>query len=221
MTRVQGPVAIWHHSPSDFSGLNREVIFLDREGCVNENDRSSGNPDLHLITEVGNFYFRPGSKRAIRRLTQAGWPIIVVSNQEGVERGFMTEHDLRDISLYMAREIWNSGGKILKAYYCPHDPDIYCACRKPSPAMLFQAAEDLKINLIGSYMIGDNPTDIGAGNAAGCTTIHIPLNFCPDQDKVAPEANYVAEDLLVAVDIILGETWRSSSYYEGKDIQAL
>jgi len=214
MTRL-AMIDVWHHPPSDFNSLDRGVVFLDREGCVNENDRSSGNPDLHLITEMNEFYFRPGSKRAIRELTIAGWPIVVISNQEGVERGFMEIGTLKDISLYMAREIWSSGGQIIKAYYCPHDPAIPCECRKPKPTMLLQAAKDLGIILEKSYMIGDNPTDIIAGNEACCTTVHIPLNFCPEEDKIAPGADYIAEDLLDAVDIVLGRNWRKK---EGKEL---
>lgn len=201
--KVFRPISFSLHTEPVMNFEGRGIIFLDREGCINENDRSTGNPDLHLITKKELFFFRPGAKRAIGQLTKNGWRTVIVSNQEGIEKGLMSYEDLKEITYKMARAIHEAGGRVLKAYYCPHDPEIPCLCRKPSPAMLKLAAEELEIDLSKSWMVGDNPTDILAGKAAGCRTIHIPLNFCPEQDKTCEETDYVAEDLLDAVDIIL------------------
>lgn len=205
--RLRGPIAVHYgvHRQKAHRGLERGVVFLDREGVINENNRSCGDDAYYSITSPNLFIFRPGAKKAIRSLTRAGWPIIIISNQEAVEKGQMTVEDLVTVSNKMYLGIRKAGGDILAAYYCPHDPEIPCDCRKPSPNMLFDAAEEYRVYLSESWFVGDNPTDIVAGNAARVTTIHIPLEFCPKEDKRASGADFMGiRDLTTAATIILG-----------------
>ena len=86
----------------------------------------------------------------------------------GVARGAMTEQDLHDIHHRMVREVQQSGGRVDAIYYCPHDWDAGCACRKPKPGMLFQAQHDFNLDLSRTLFIGDDERDAQAADAAGC-----------------------------------------------------
>ncbi len=95
------------------------------------------------------------------------------------------------------------GVKINAWYYCPHGPDDECSCRKPRPGMILKAAQDLPIDLETSWMVGDKSSDIATGNAAGLNTILVRTGYAgkePGAKNVRPD--YVADDLLAAVDII-------------------
>ena len=151
----------------------RRALLVDRDGT--------------LIVDVG--YPRdpaqveplPGAIDALSGL-QARFALVIVSNQSGIGRGLVTPaeatavHD-RTIAVFARAGITFAG-----AYYCPHAPDAGCACRKPAPGLLLDAARDLGLDLAGSIMLGDKASDIAAGQAAGCGHT---LRFGPDLDGVA------------------------------------
>ncbi|HEY3425321.1 MAG TPA: HAD-IIIA family hydrolase, partial [Negativicutes bacterium] len=121
--------------------------------------------------------------------------VIVVTNQRGIARGLMTEHDLMTVHEKMNRELQQHGAAINGIYYCPHDIDAHCHCRKPETGMLVQAALDFDIDKEVSYMVGDSKSDIEAGVNFGIKAILVGLRL---------EGVLYATDLLSAVvDIIL------------------
>lgn len=146
------------------------ALLLDRDGT--------------LITDVG--YPRDpalvepiaGAIEALRELQQT-YKLVIISNQSGIARGIITEaeakavHD-RVIAVFVAGGVTFAG-----AYYCPHAVDAGCRCRKPAPGLLLDAASELGLDLATSVMIGDKPSDIAAGHAAGCGRV---IRFGPDVD---------------------------------------
>jgi histidinol-phosphate phosphatase family protein len=141
----------------------KPVIFLDRDGVINE-DR----PDY--VKSWAEFRFIRGVLPALRRLKSGGMPVVVITNQSAVGRGLITPSVLEGIHRKMLRAVERGGGEIAGIYYCPHRPDENCACRKPGDGLIRQAADDLKIDLPKSLLIGDTGKDLGAGEKAGCLT---------------------------------------------------
>lgn len=136
------------------------AIFLDRDGVINENSAEH-------IKSWDEFQFIPNAIRTIRELTETRLPIFVVTNQAAINRGLMSVDTLTDIHDRMLTIIGEAGGKITKIYYCPHDNNEHCTCRKPAPGMLLQAAEEYNLDLKKSFIVGDAWTDIAAGRAVG------------------------------------------------------
>jgi len=144
----------------------KKVIFLDRDGVINEKP-----PKADYVKNWNEFEFLPGAIEALKILTQNGYEIYIISNQAGIARGIMTEDDLKEIHEKMKKELDNIGAKVSGIYYCPHGWDDGCECRKPKPGMFFQAAREHHIDLTKAVFIGDDERDIQAGNSAGCKTI--------------------------------------------------
>ena len=141
----------------------RPAIILDRDGVFNEK-----SPRAQYVRNWSEWKWLPGVKESLRKLNEAGFKIIVVSNQAGINRGAMTEKDLSDIHMKMVAEVEQSGGRIDAIYFCPHDWDEGCECRKPKPGMLFQAQHDFNLDLSRTVFIGDDERDAQAAEAAGC-----------------------------------------------------
>jgi D-glycero-D-manno-heptose 1,7-bisphosphate phosphatase len=142
----------------------RGAIFLDRDGVINVNRADH-------VKCWDEFEFLPGALESIRRLTQTGLPIFVITNQAIVNRKVITTEALDDIHKRMAAEIEKAGGHITKVYHCPHDTHEKCTCRKPEPGMLWQAEQEFNLDLTESFLIGDAWTDVEAGLAAGTRSI--------------------------------------------------
>jgi len=151
----------------------------------------------------------PGAARAVRMLREAGFRIVVVTNQSGVARGLLTELDLAAVNDRLRELLADEGAHIDALYYCPYHPEGTVAAyrrestwRKPNPGMLLQAAEDLCIDLSRSWMVGDSVRDVVAGRRAGCRTILLTAEAEVD----CPEADFTAADVLEAAEIILKAT---------------
>ena len=174
------------------------AVFLDRDGVVNS-DRSNYIKNVH---ELSVYPYAPAS---IRRLNDAGFPVFVVSNQQGVAKGLYTEQDVLGIQNEISRQVENAGGKIGKFYYCTHLASDQCRCRKPKPGMLLTAAREHSIELADSVMVGDSERDIIAGNTVGCETVLVLTGKLTreDAEKMSCPPNYVADDLSEAVDWII------------------
>jgi D-glycero-D-manno-heptose 1,7-bisphosphate phosphatase len=144
------------------------ALFLDRDGTLIVD---VGYPHDPALVEP-----LPGAIEALRQL-QSAYKLVIISNQSGIARGKITEaeaaavHD-RVIEMFSAAGVTFAG-----AYYCPHGPDAGCRCRKPAPGLLLDAAAELGLDLAQSIMIGDKPSDVEAGRAAGCGRV---LRFGPD-----------------------------------------
>jgi len=150
----------------------KPTIILDRDGVLNKKA-----PKAKYITKWDEWAWIPGAKEAIRVLKEKGYFIIIVSNQAGISRGFMTQNDLDDIHLKMQDELATIGASIDKIYYCPHGWDDNCECRKPKPGMLFQAQRDFHLDLSRIYFVGDDERDATAGQAAGMKTFLVDEQF--------------------------------------------
>lgn len=144
----------------------RPTIFLDRDGVLNRKP-----PRACYVRSWSEFEWLPGAKAALRLLQEAGYRVILISNQAGVGRGAMSEADLKMIHLRMQQEVTEAGGKIEAVYYCPHDWDAGCECRKPKPGLLFAAQRTFSLDLTRTWFVGDDERDGQAADAAGCPSV--------------------------------------------------
>jgi D-glycero-D-manno-heptose 1,7-bisphosphate phosphatase len=141
-------------------------IILDRDGVLNERP-----PRGEYVRTAEEFTWLPGARDALRLLKQAGYTVIVVSNQAGIARGALTANDLQRIHDRMREETEAAGGGIDAVYYCPHHWDDGCECRKPRPGMIFQAQRDFNLDLSRTLVVGDDERDVQASEAAGCPSV--------------------------------------------------
>ena len=143
------------------------AVFLDRDGVI--------NVDHGYVSTWERFEFLPGVPDALRALQDAGYLLIVVSNQSGIGRGYYCEADVESLNQVIAQHLGSTVGVTLSGFYhCPHHPTEaegefrrQCDCRKPAPGMIRQAVLDHGIDLNTSLLVGDKDSDIEAGRAAG------------------------------------------------------
>jgi D-glycero-D-manno-heptose 1,7-bisphosphate phosphatase len=145
-----------------FFGHRRNVI-LDRDGVLNKKP-----PRGQYVRHWSEFEWLPGVLEALRLLREANYRVAIVSNQAGIGRGVMTETDLMQIHERMRADVSAAGGRIDEIYYCPHDWEAGCDCRKPKPGMLFQVQKDFHLDLTRTLFIGDDERDQQAAAAAEC-----------------------------------------------------
>ena len=150
----------------DSAPAPRKAAFLDRDGVI--------NLDRAYVHRWDEFEFVPGAIDAMRRLKQAGYALVIVTNQSGLARGYYTEAQYQALTRAMTQALADAGAAIDAVYHCPHHPkgrvaglDIDCDCRKPAPGMILRAARELKLSLADSILVGDKPSDIEAARAAG------------------------------------------------------
>jgi len=139
--------------------MSRRAIFFDRDGTLIED-----KDYLHLPEEVRIF---PGVPEALARLQQAGFSLIMITNQSGVGRGYFTMADVDRVHAFLQQECGRAGARFEKIYVAPEAPGVPSHGRKPSPQFLFDAREELGIDLARSYMIGDKLIDLECGWNAG------------------------------------------------------
>lgn len=145
--------------------MTRPAIFLDRDGVLNAlvDDPVDHRPEaptrLDLVTTIAPAH------EAARELHEAGWTLVVVTNQPSAAKGKCTLDELHAIQEAVTRDL-----PLAQAKLCPHTAQDDCSCRKPRPGMLLEAARDLNIDLKSSWMVGDTDTDVQAGRAAGTRT---------------------------------------------------
>jgi D,D-heptose 1,7-bisphosphate phosphatase len=186
--------------------MAHRAVFLDRDRTIIE--------DPGYINEPSAVKLLPGAGLAVKGLRQGGYLAVVVTNQSGIARGLLTEELLEKVHGEMRRQLAATAGAHLDAiYYCPFHPEgtvepyaVESPDRKPQPGMLLRAAKDLDIDLSASWMIGDSPRDIEAGQRAGCRTIRIrPLetDAATENDDENVQPDFVVRNLLEAAKIIL------------------
>lgn len=142
----------------------------------------------------------PGAAEALRRLKANGYKLIIVTNQSGIARNYISEADYRAVELEFARQL--GGGVIDVSYYCPDLPDTNSPRRKPAPGMIFEAQRDHRLDLARSYFIGDKTSDIDCGRNAGVRTILVQTGY--GAYEIDCRVDWIARDLAHAVGIILG-----------------
>ncbi len=168
--------------------MANRAVFLDRDGTI--------AIDVSYCRRPEDFKLFPSTAKAIKLLNEYGYKVIVITNQSGVARGYFDEDTLDRIHQKMQRELTEEGARIDGIYYCPHHPDDSCECRKPKPKMILQAAKEHDIDLKQSFMVGDKPMDIQAGQNAGCRTVLLPLDTGESEPGSSPD--YTAPDLYAA-----------------------
>jgi D-glycero-D-manno-heptose 1,7-bisphosphate phosphatase len=144
----------------------RKAAFLDRDGVINK--------DRAYVHRWENFEFLPGVIEGMRRLQDAGYALVIVTNQSGIARGYYSEAQYQALTASLRKELGIQGIQLDGVYHCPHHPQgsvpqlaIDCNCRKPASGMVLQAARELGLSLSDSLLIGDKPSDIDAARAAG------------------------------------------------------
>ena len=174
-------------------------VFLDRDGTINEEVEYLNDPeDLRLI---------PGAAEAIRLLNEAGILAIVVTNQAGIGRGYFSEARVKAIHEQLAKQLAAHGACLDAIYRCPHHPDNGCNCRKPNPGMLVQAAQEHRIDLQRSFVVGDKLSDLDAGRRVGCRTVLVLTGYGIEAREHFKNSHcqpdFTAQNLLEAVKWIL------------------
>jgi len=186
----------------DGSALKR-AVFVDRDGTI--------NVERDYLYRIEDFEFIPGAPEAIRLLNEAGFLVVVVTNQSGVARGYYTEEDVEILHRHIAAELAKAGARVDAWHYCPHHPagrgsySLPCRCRKPLPGMLLEAARRHNIDLAASVMIGDKLADVEAGIAAGCRTILVRSGYGAAEEARVSPGTVVCDDLLAAVHSLFGQ----------------
>lgn len=176
----------------------RRAVFLDRDNTLVY--------DPGYLSDPAQVRLLDGVAAALARLKAAGFLLVLVSNQSGVGRGYYTADDVALVQARLGELLAEQGVVLDGAYYCFHTPDTICACRKPQPGMLFDAARDLRIDLARSFGVGDKPGDATAAKRAGCRAALVETGRADERaargSDLPPDA--VLPDLAAAATWILG-----------------
>ena len=176
----------------------RPAVFLDRDGTVNE--------EVSYLRHAENLRLIQGAGQAIHLLNEAALPVILVTNQSAIGRGYFSRARLNELHRELARQLADCGAHLDAIYVCPHRPDEGCDCRKPQPGLLELAAEEHGLDLRRCFLIGDKASDLEAGRRAGSRTVLVLTGYGAEQ-RAAIEAStppdFVARDLLNAVHWVL------------------
>jgi D-glycero-D-manno-heptose 1,7-bisphosphate phosphatase len=176
-----------------------KAVFIDRDGtlCVL----------VEYLSDPNRFKLEKGAGKAIRLLNENGFKVIVVTNQSAIARRYFNQKVLDAIHEKMKEDLAKEGARLDGVKVCPHHPDDGCDCRKPEPGLLFETAKEQEVDLGKSYLVGDRITDIGAGKAAGCTSIMVLTGYgegeLEHRDKWPLDPDHIADTLLGAVEWIL------------------
>jgi D-glycero-D-manno-heptose 1,7-bisphosphate phosphatase len=177
------------------------AIFLDRDGTI--------NVEKHYLHRIEDWEWITGAAESIRQFNQAGFKVIVVSNQAGIARGMYARYDVDRLHVHILKDLQKHGAAIDAFYYCPHHPEYgegrNCVCRKPSPNMLYHAATALSIDLSNSWMIGDKLIDIQAGQAASVSSILVRTGYGNKEIGMRNHNFMIAEDIASAAKSILNQ----------------
>lgn len=144
-----------------------KAVFLDRDGTI--------NVEKHYLHKIEDFEFLPGVIDGLKMLQDAGFLLVIITNQSGIGRGYYTEEDFHTLNDWMLQTLKNNSVNIAKVYYCPHLPDAKvesyrkdCECRKPKLGMYEQAVRDWDIDIDESFVIGDKIRDCAICENSGC-----------------------------------------------------
>ncbi len=149
----------------------KKTIILDRDGVINKKP-----PKADYVKSWSEFEFLPESVEGLKLLNDNGFKIIIATNQPGIARGLMKHEDLITIHDKLKSELEKNSVRIDGIYVCEHGWDDGCDCRKPNAGLLFQAANDFKLDLTKTFYVGDDERDMEAGTRAGCKTFLVSEN---------------------------------------------
>ena len=182
----------------------RRAVFLDRDGVLNR--YLPGD----YVKSVGELKVLPGAARAVGKLCEMGLPVFLISNQQGVAKGVMSQSDLDEIDAALREALKRDAGEIVQSYYCVHGASENSEHRKPRPGMILQAAEEHGIDLSRSFFVGDTDTDAQASRAGGVGHFILVLSgkyegnpgAAANKEWFPIPPDFVARDLSEAVDWI-------------------
>jgi len=185
-----------------FSG--RPALFMDRDGCLIE--------EMGYINHPSRVRVLPRTPEAIARLNAAGIAAVMATNQAGIARGYFSNETLAAVNAELERQLGALGARLDALYVCTHHPTAgeppyreTCECRKPKPGLLLRAAAELGLDLSRSIMVGDKPSDVEAGQAAGAATVLVLTGYGRGEweyrrHEWTVKPDHVAEDLFDAVE---------------------
>jgi D-glycero-D-manno-heptose 1,7-bisphosphate phosphatase len=167
-------------------------VFLDRDGTISE--------EMGYVNHISRFRMFPFAPTAIRLLNDAKMPVIVVSNQSGVARGYFPESLVHTVHELMNQQLAAAGAHVDAIYYCPHSSDDACGCRKPQAGLLERAAREHGIDLGRSFVVGDRYVDVELAHRAGCRGVLVRTGYGEGElawhSTTWPKApDFVADDL--------------------------
>ncbi len=173
----------------------RKAAFLDRDGVINK--------DKAYVHRWEDFEFVPGAIEGMQKLQDAGYALVIVTNQSGLARGYYTEAQYQALTEALTQHLAGQGVMLDGVYHCPHHPKgsvpglaVDCDCRKPAPGMLLQAARELGLSLPDSLLIGDKPSDIEAARAAGVGHAYLVRSDNPESGTNPVQADGLFASLL-------------------------
>jgi len=175
------------------AGPGRSALFVDRDGTLIE--------ERHHLSEPDAVSLLPGVPAALRAVRAQGHPVVVISNQAGVARGLFPESRVHEVMARLRRLLRAEGVELDAVRFCPHAPDAGCDCRKPRGRLLRDAAEDLRLSLRDSIMVGDRWIDVDAGRDAGATGVLVRTGYGAEEERASAEreqADPVFDDLPAA-----------------------
>jgi histidinol-phosphate phosphatase family protein len=180
------------------AGPGRAAVFVDRDGTIVQ--------EKHHLADPAGLVLLPGAAAALRAARAHGHPLVVISNQAGVGRGLFPESQVHRLMARL-RELLRAEGVELDAIrHCPHAPDAGCDCRKPGARLLREAAEDLRISLRDSVMIGDKTIDVDAGHAAGGAGVLVLTGHGAEEARAEPTPG-AAPPEAVCADLAAAVQW--------------
>ena len=186
----------------------RAAVFLDRDGTVVE--------DAHYLADPERVTLIPGAAAAIRRMSAAGLPVVLVTNQSGIAHGLYTEEQYRAVARRVDELIQAAEARVDATYYCPHHPEYGgpCDCRKPATGLYRLAAREHGLEPADSYFVGDKLTDVLPAAALGGQGILVRTGYGTSAEPSLPSGFWAADDLAGAAELILREQ-RLRSLHQG------
>jgi D-glycero-D-manno-heptose 1,7-bisphosphate phosphatase len=181
-------------------GILRRAVFLDRDGTLCE--------EVGYLNHISRLRLFPFAAAAVRRLNDAGFPVIVVTNQSGVSRGFFPESLVGEVHDRIRQELSAAGARVDAFYSCIHGKEDACACRKPRTGMLDRAARDHGLEVRGSWVVGDRRDDLELAHNAGARGVLVLTGYGRGDyhwhgPSWARQPEFVVDDVVGAVDTIL------------------
>lgn len=180
----------------------RSAVFLDRDGTL--------NVDTGYVSQPSDVALIEGAAIGAKALADAGFALVVASNQSGIARGMMTQEQADAVDGRLRELLCEQGVTIEAVYRCPHLPEgriapfnRECDCRKPKPGLLLRAAREMDLDLGSSWGVGDHARDVAAAIAAGCRAVLIEPSDTPNSQDEIPRGVYRAKDLAAAAQLIL------------------
>jgi D-glycero-D-manno-heptose 1,7-bisphosphate phosphatase len=175
----------------------RPAVFIDRDGTIIVEKVYLSDPEGVELT--------PGAVDAMRALSDAGFALVVITNQAGIARGLYTLEDYHAVAARLTQVLAEGGVRIDGTYYCPHHPEWTgpCPCRKPGTGLYLEAAEALDIDLAASFYVGDKLTDVQPGLTLGGQGVLVRTGYGAGLESEAPEGIWIVDDLAAAAQAIV------------------